>query len=198
MPTRDTTRLGAGRCHSALRRLKSSAGAMSLGTFTNCGAAGGTGYRMGRWARGMGQACSLDLWWDLGHPDPSLGLASALRRGGGWVGGPGSTARGWGALNRALRTAALGRGRVLSIQGRKREMGAQGSLPSRGARSRGCRVQGGGWGVRLTLPRFFPNPPNWISPRHRPGPHLSAAPPGLLGRAPCASCIGASLQGQRT
>ena len=51
-------------------------------------------------------------------------------------------------------------------------------------------------GQPLTLPCFFPDPPNSISPRHRPGPDPTAVAAGLPGQVPPASCMRTFLQGQ--
>lgn len=61
-PTRDTTRLGGGRCHSSSRRSKSTEGATLLSTFTNCRACGrslrprgrAAEHSHGRWAWARG------------------------------------------------------------------------------------------------------------------------------------------------
>lgn len=48
----------------------------------------------------------------------------------------------------------------------------------------------------LTLPRFFPDPPNSISPRHRPDPEPDATILGPPGQLPPASGMRTALQGQ--
>lgn len=60
-----------------------------------------------------------------------------------------------------------------------------------GAQPQCCRE-----GSPLTLPRFFPDPPNSISPRHRPGPEPGAAALGPPGQVPPASCMRTSLRAQ--
>lgn len=69
------------------------------------------------------------------------------------------------------------------------------ALGHQGVRAR--RSPGGAAGAALTLPRFFPDPPKSISPRHRPGACPSPASLGPPGQAPLAAPTGSSLQGQR-